>query len=126
MDTPNVDGRAQVLQCTDQFIAALRATPAIQRFVEAERRFEADEEVQRLMETLQRFQRAQRTGEGSVGDMLAVRDAQVRIQNHPLVQEFLAARDGVGGFFQKTNQAISEVLGLDFGQTAGPASSGCC
>jgi hypothetical protein len=47
------------------------------------------------------------------------------IRNHGVVQEFLAARDAVGVFLQETNLAISEVLGLDFGQTAGPAA-GCC
>lgn len=117
--------REKVLRCTDEFIEALKAAPAIRRFAEASCRFEADREVQSLMETLQRFQRAQQTGEVLSAGLQDVRDAQARFRNHLVVQEFLAARDAVGAFLQETNLVISEVLGLDFGQTAGPAGGAC-
>ena len=125
MERANLDGRENVLRRTDEFIEALRATPAVQRFAEASRRFEADQEVQSLMGTLQRFQRAQQTGEVLGTRFQDVRNAQARLQNHPVVQEFLAARDAVGALLQETNLVISEILGLDFGQTVGPAGGAC-
>lgn len=125
MKTANLDGRESVLRCTGEFIEALKATPVVRRFAEAARRFEADQEVQSLMGTLRRFQLAQQNGGVLAGELQDVRDAQMRIRNHRVVQEFLAARDAVGAFLQETNLAISEVLGLDFGQTAGPAGGSC-
>jgi len=125
MEKTNLDGRERVLRCTDEFIEAMKATPAVRRFAEAKRQFEADQEVQSLIGTLQRFQRAQQTGEVLSTGLQDVRGAQARLRDHRVVQEFLAARDAVGAFLQETNQAISEVLGLDVGQTAGPAGGAC-
>lgn len=125
MDTAQLDVGPSVLQRTEEFIEALRATPAIRRFKEASRRFEADQEVQSLLGRLQRFQQAQQRGTATSTEVQDARDAQARIQRHPLVREFLAARNGAGALFLQTNQAISEVMGIDFGQTAGPAGGAC-
>ncbi len=125
METANSDGRDGVLQRTDEFIESLKATSVVRRFDEASRRFETDQEVQSLMGTLRRFQQAQQTGGVLTAELVGVRDAQARLQNHRVVQEFLAARDAVGKFLQETNQAVSEVIGIDFGQTAGPAGGAC-
>lgn len=125
METANLDGREFVLRRTDEFIDALKTTPAVRRFAEASRRFEADQEVQSLMGTLQRFQRAQQTGEVLSPGLQDVREAQARLQDHRVVLEFLAAREAVGALLQETNRVISEVLGVDFGQTAGPAGGAC-
>ena len=125
METANSDGRERVLQRTDEFIESLKATSVVRRFGEASRRFETDQEVQSLMGTLRRFQQAQQTGGVLTAELVGVRDAQARLQNHRVVQEFLAARDAVGKFLQETNQAVSEVIGIDFGQTAGPAGGAC-
>ena len=125
METANSDGRERVLQRTDEFIESLKATSVVRRFGEASRRFETDQEVQSLMGTLRRFQQAQQTGGVLTAELVGVRDAQARLQNHRVVQEFLAAREAVGKFLQETNQAVSEVIGIDFGQTAGPAGGAC-
>lgn len=125
MEGANLDGRENVLRRTDEFIEALKATPVVRRFDEAARRFEGDPEVQSLMGILRRFQQAQQKGGLIATELADVQGAQMRIRNHPVVQEFLAARDAVGELLQETNRAISEVLGLDFGQTAGPAGGAC-
>lgn len=125
MERADLDGREDVLRRTEEFVQALKSTPVVLHFNGAARRFKADLEVQSLMATLQRFQQAQQNGGVTSAELKDVRDAQMRIRNHPVVQEFLAARDAVGAFLQETNQAISEVLGLDFGQTAGPAGGAC-
>lgn len=125
MQTANLEDREGVLLRTDEFIGALESTRVVRRFKEAARRFEEDQEVQSLVQTFRRFQQAQQNG-GVLGNELRdVRDAQARIQKHRVVQEFLESREAAGEFLQKTNGAISEVLGVDFGRTAGPAGGAC-
>lgn len=123
------DDRSAVLERTQEFVAALKATPAVQRFAAVRRRFGVDPEVQRIMGELQQnvdaFQRAQEAGTLREEQIREVREAQARFQGHPLVQEFFQARDAAGTFLQETNRVISETLGLDFGQTAGPAGGAC-
>ncbi len=125
MTAGSLDGQDGVAQRTQAFIEALRTTPVVRRFAEAARRFQSDQEVRELMGTLRHFQEAQQGGNVSAADLRSVRDAQTRMRNHRVVQEFFAAQNGVGTLLQATNQAISEVLGLDFGQTAGPAGGTC-
>ena len=129
MDTIGGDGRSAVLDRTREFIAVLKATPAVERFAAAQARFRTDPEVQQTLEVLQRntdaFQRAQQDGTLREKQVRVVREAQARFQGHPLVQEFFQARDAAGVFLQETNRVISEILGLDFGQTAGPAGGAC-
>lgn len=120
---------SQVLERTREFVAALKATPAVKRFAGAQHRFQTDPEVQRILADLQRkaeaFQRAQQDGTVQQEQIQQVRDAQARFYDHPLAQEFLQARDAAGTFLQETNRMISEILGFDFGQTAGPAGGAC-
>lgn len=129
MDTIGGDGRSAVLERTREFVAALKATPAVERFAAAQARFRTDPEVQEILQGLQSqvddFQRAQQDGTLQEEQIRQVREAQARFQAHPLVREFLEAREAVGLFLQETNRVISGILGLDFGQTAGPAGGAC-
>lgn len=121
--------RSPVLERTREFVTALKATPSVQHFVAAQHRFQTDSEVRQIMADLRRkadaFQKAQQDGTLREEQIRDVREAQARFQGHPLVQEFFQARDAVGLFLQETNRVISEILGLDFGQTAGPAGGAC-
>ncbi len=119
------EGHDLVLAATRAFIDALKATGPIQRFREASRRFDSDQEVQSILKTLQQFQDAQRTGKLIPELADSVREAQIRLRKNAVVKEFLAARDAVNSFLQETNVEISQVLGVNFGQTAGPGG-GCC
>lgn len=121
MDNHHSDQTDNVQQRTDEFIEALLATPALSRFQEAAQRFESDPEVQSLIETLQRFQQAQQAGLDISESLQEVHDAQTRIRNHPVVQEFLSARQELSELIQATNVAISEPIGLNFGQAVGSA-----
>jgi cell fate (sporulation/competence/biofilm development) regulator YlbF (YheA/YmcA/DUF963 family) len=129
MNTIGGDGRSAVLERTREFVAALKATPAVERYAVLQARFRTDPEVQKILEVLQTkvdaFQRAQQDGTLREGQIREVREVQARFQAHPLVQEFFQARDAAGTFLQETNRVISEILGLDFGQTVGPAGGAC-
>jgi cell fate (sporulation/competence/biofilm development) regulator YlbF (YheA/YmcA/DUF963 family) len=118
-------GHEEVLAATRAFIDALKATGPIRRFVEANQRFDSDQEVQSILKTLQQFQDAQRTGK-LIPDLAdSVREAQIRLRKNAIVKEFLAARDAANSFLQETNVEISQVLGVNFAQTAGPAGGNC-
>lgn len=129
MSMASSDGRSMVLERAREFVAALKATPVVQHLIAAEQRFRTDPEVQRILGELQRkvdtFQRAQEAGTLRAEQIRAVREAQARFQQHPLVQEFFGAREAAGLFLQETNRVISEILGLDFGQTVGSAGGAC-
>lgn len=129
METDGGEGRSAVLGRTGEFVAALKATLVVQRFVAAEQCFRTDAEVQRILEDLQSkmqaFREAQQGGTLREEQVREVREAQARFYDHPAAQEFLQARDAVGTFLQETNRVISETLGLDFGQTVGPAGGAC-
>lgn len=120
MRMEKTDGFSEILERTRQFVAALKAVPAVQRFKVAEQRFRTDPELQRIMEELRQkmetFREAQAAGTLRAEQVQQVREAQGRLQQHPLVQEFSAARETAGLFLQETNRVISEILGLDFGQ----------
>ncbi len=125
MEDVSSEGRQAVLQCTDEFIAALKSNPTVKRFHEAARRFETDEEVLSLKKRLRQFEDTRRKKGIPSSHFRDLREAQAQLRNHPVVQDFLTSRDEVGELLQRTNVAISEILGIDFGQTAGPAAS-CC
>lgn len=129
METDGGEGRSAVLERTGELVAALKTTLVVQRFVTAEQRFRTNPEVQRILEDLQSkmqaFQRAQQDGTLREEQVRDVREAQVRFYDHPMVREFFEAREAVGLFLQETNRVISEILGLDFGQTVGAAGGVC-
>ncbi len=130
METDRSDGRSAILERTRALGKALRATPTLQRLAAGEQRFRNDPDVRRIREELQRhlatFQQSQQAGTLQEGHVRGVREAQARLQDHPVVAEFLEARQGVSLFLQETNRAISEILGLDFAQAVRPAGGACC
>lgn len=123
------DGLGLVVQQTTAFVKAVQETAVFQRFSDALRGFETDADVQRLLDDFQRqaeaFQRAQQQGTAKAEQVQAIRQAQTRVQAHALVREFAEAQQALGLFLQETNAVISETLGMDFGQTAGPAGGAC-
>jgi cell fate (sporulation/competence/biofilm development) regulator YlbF (YheA/YmcA/DUF963 family) len=94
-----------------------------------EERFRTDPEAGRILEELEQkvaaLRRAQEEGTVREPDGRAVREAQARFQRHPLVQDLTRARQAAALILQATNQAISEILGLDLAGTVRPPG-GCC
>ncbi len=125
MKPASQEADGQVLVTTRAFIDALKATAPVRRFVEANERMDSDDDVQSILKTIREFQDAQRTGK-LIPDLAdSVRAAQNRLRRNPVVKEFLAAREGANSFLQETNIEISQILGVNFGQTGAPAG-GCC
>lgn len=123
------NGNATVFEKGRELIEALLATPEISAYRRAEARFREDPDLRRLRAEFERvtaaFHRAQARGTLTHAQIREAREVQARLQQHSLVQQFLAARDVAGRCLQEVNRAMSEVLGLDVGATAGPAGGAC-
>jgi len=123
------NGRGVVTERVRELVEALRAAPAIEQFRAAEARFRADTELGLIQAGLrlshERLQKAQREKRHDPRLFQEVRDAQARLQRHPLVIEFVEARQAAQDLLRETNQEMAEVLGVDIGGSVGRAG-GCC
>jgi cell fate (sporulation/competence/biofilm development) regulator YlbF (YheA/YmcA/DUF963 family) len=129
MANNRTDGQAHVLQLADALGAALKNSEVVQHFTAVEQRFRTDPNVQRMLKTLrqeaEKFQHAERTGNLSEEQLQEFRDMQARFQSHPLLRNLQEAREAAGFLLKETNSIISQILGIDFGRTAGPAGGAC-
>jgi cell fate (sporulation/competence/biofilm development) regulator YlbF (YheA/YmcA/DUF963 family) len=116
------------LQVATQALAlALRQSPPIAAFEEAQARLEQDQEAKALLNRLREAQRRyldkQRHGGLTQADIDAVRQAQAAVQRHPTVIAYGQALQVAQAFLPEVNLEISQVLGFDFGAlAAGPGS----
>ena len=126
METGRSDGRAQVLERARELVAALKATPAGERLVEAEQRFRAEPEIQGILGTLREreeaFRQAQEDGTLTQEQIRALREVQAQYRAHPLAQELEFARTGIGVVLRDVNGAMANILDLDVGRIVGPAN----
>jgi cell fate (sporulation/competence/biofilm development) regulator YlbF (YheA/YmcA/DUF963 family) len=122
------DGRGVVTERIRELVESLRAAPAIERFRAAEERFRADTELGRIQAGLrwshEQLQKAEREKRHDPRLFQEVRDAQTRLQRHPLVIEFLTTRQAAQDLLRETNQEMAAVLGVDIGASVGRAG-GC-
>jgi cell fate (sporulation/competence/biofilm development) regulator YmcA (YheA/YmcA/DUF963 family) len=122
------DGRGVVSERARELVEALRATPTIERFRAAQERFRADEELGRmqaeLRESQERLQHAQSERRHDPQLFKRVRDLQEQLQQHPLVLEFVAARQEAQDLLRLANQEMTAILGLDV--AANTPRTGCC
>jgi cell fate (sporulation/competence/biofilm development) regulator YlbF (YheA/YmcA/DUF963 family) len=123
------DGRGAVTERVRELVEALRAAPAIEQFRAAQERFRADTELGRMQAGLrwshERLQRAQQEKRHDPRLFQEVRDAQARLQRHPLVVDFVEARQAAQDLLRETNQEMATILGIDIGGSVGRAG-GCC
>ena len=95
------DGRGIVNEGVRGLVEALRATPTLARFRVALDRFRTDEELGRMQAELrashERLQQAEREKRHDPQIFKEVRELQAQLQEHPLVLEFVAAREAVAG-----------------------------
>jgi cell fate (sporulation/competence/biofilm development) regulator YlbF (YheA/YmcA/DUF963 family) len=129
MNSDGSDGSAEVMKCAQAFVDALKNTPLVHHYSAAERQFRTDPGVQKFLAALREkaraFQRSQEEGTLRQEHIQELREMQAQFQAHPFVQNFQDARQSVGLLFQETNAIMSKILGIDFGQTAGPAGGAC-
>jgi cell fate (sporulation/competence/biofilm development) regulator YlbF (YheA/YmcA/DUF963 family) len=127
MAEPSGDGRGAVTQAVLDLVEVLRADPSIGRFRAAEERLRADAELVRMQAGLrwshEKLQRAASEKRHDARLFQEVRETQARLQRHPLVVEFVTARRAAEELLRETNAAMTAVLGVDIGASAGRAGS---
>ncbi len=104
-----------------ELVSALKTGGAVRHLEVAARRLREDPEVRQLREALDRADAASRhgprdeTAHEQQND--AVREAQLAYQGHPAVRDWFRGELEVRLLLRSVNAAISDILGLDVGQT---------
>jgi cell fate (sporulation/competence/biofilm development) regulator YlbF (YheA/YmcA/DUF963 family) len=105
---------------------AILDLPAYERFAEAKRAVETNEEVQDRIsefESLREdFMLARQSGDAGQEDVRKVQEAQQHLHEHPVMAEYLDAQDRLQERFEVLNDVISEPLDVDFVGESGA----CC
>jgi cell fate (sporulation/competence/biofilm development) regulator YlbF (YheA/YmcA/DUF963 family) len=105
---------------------AIRDLPAYERFEDAKRAVEENDEVQNRIsefESLREdFMLARQSGDADQEDVRRVQEAQQHLHDHPVMAEYLDAQDRLEERFEELNDAISEPLAVDFVGESGA----CC
>ncbi len=122
------DGRTAVSERLGDLVEALLATPTLNRYRVALERFRTDGEILRLQAALrathERFREAQQAKRHDPQLFKEMRELQAQLQEHPVVLEFVAARDGAEDLLRMTNQEMTAILGIDL--AASLPRTGCC
>jgi cell fate (sporulation/competence/biofilm development) regulator YlbF (YheA/YmcA/DUF963 family) len=106
--------------------AAIADLPEYEAYQEAERAVARDEDAQRRIDEFNELRRefamARQTGEASEEDLQELKAAQEELHSMPVMSEYLDAQERLDDRLETLNEAISEPIGIDFGERAG----GCC
>lgn len=124
-----VDGA--VFEAADRLVEALQHTPEWEEWENARAAFDRDEEMQKLRARLQelgtRWQRARSSGRGLAGpEAMELTALQEKLQSHALFERQQDAGRQLIALFQRTNDLISSMLGIDFAANAARRGGGCC
>lgn len=118
----------ELKQATQRLGGALKNTPLLRAHTDALAKMEADARATALLDELQHAQadlRARQSNGGVTADEVArLRQLQAEAQAHPTIAAFIAAEQIAKAYLPQVNQAISDLLGIDFASLG--RVSGCC
>lgn len=107
---------------------ALKDAPSLQVYTAAVARMAGDAQATTLLDELERVQSDMRVrqanGEVTPADTARLRQLQQEVQAHPTIATFLAAQQNVLAYLPEVNQALGDLLGVDFA-SLGRVST-CC
>jgi cell fate (sporulation/competence/biofilm development) regulator YlbF (YheA/YmcA/DUF963 family) len=105
---------------------AITALPEYRAFEEKKADVEADDDLQEQIKSFeqqrQEFMLARQTGDADQEDMLELQQAQQELNDHPVMADYLDAKERLQNRLETLNETISDPLAIDFGGEAG----GCC
>ncbi len=111
-----------------EFVSALKEAAVVRRLEAATRRRREDPEVQRLQEGLDRAEatcrQAPRDETLRERQLETLQEAQRAYHEHPAMGEWYRAETHVRLLLRSVNGALSDVLGLDVGETVRSAREG--
>jgi len=101
-------------------------SPEHEAFVEANKAVQNDAEAQEMIREFEQlrheFMIDREAGRADRQSMREVQDAQRKLHNLPVMEEYLDAQDALQDRLASVNEAISTEIAVDFGGEAG----GCC
>ena len=113
-------------QLASEFGEAITEMPIYQRFAEAKRAVENDEDAQERIQKFEAiredFMLARQTGQADEEDLRELQAAQEELHELDVMSDYLAAQSELELRLQELNEVVSEELVVDFGEKAG----GCC
>jgi cell fate (sporulation/competence/biofilm development) regulator YlbF (YheA/YmcA/DUF963 family) len=105
---------------------AIAALPEYDTFERTKDEVEASPEAQEKIESFEQLRRdfmmARQSGDASQDDLAELQRAQEELHEVPVMADYLEAQKALEERLEAVNEAISEPLAVDFGETAG----GCC
>ena len=107
---------------------ALKKTPSFLAYLEAKERMATDTHAIALLDEFQRVQSVIRVRQSNGGvtanDLARLRQLQSEVQSDPTIAAFMAADQSAKAYVPQVNQAISDLLGIDFASLG--RVQGCC
>ncbi|KAB7512818.1 YlbF family regulator [Halosegnis rubeus] len=117
---------ARVTELASDLGSTIEELDSYQRFTEAKRAVENDEEAQQRIQEFEQlreeFMMARQSGDASNEDLRELQAAQEELNEMPVMAEYLEAQEQMETELQELNKMISAPLSVDFGEKAG----GCC
>ena len=116
----------QLSEATQSLIDNLLASEAFIHYQQAHTRFNADNEALVLMDQLSKSQARvrQQQGKGGVNqaEVASLRLFQQRVQQNPVIMEYVQSQQEAVNFLREINNEISELLGINFATFANHAT----
>jgi cell fate (sporulation/competence/biofilm development) regulator YlbF (YheA/YmcA/DUF963 family) len=126
MNTSHTTLPSSVVDAVEALVENLNHAEPIVRYHQAKGRLEADPDAGRLLAELSTAQTAlrfkQSRGQLTQDDVDRLRALQREVHANPAIREYAETQQAASAYLPLVNQEISELLGLDFAATAGPAS----
>lgn len=105
---------------------AIADLPEYESFERAKEAVEDSEQAQEMIAEFEReraeFAQARQAGEADGSDLAQLQRSQRELHQLPVMAEYLEAQAELEARLERVNEAISDPLALDFGESAG----GCC
>jgi len=118
----------ELKQAALQLGSALKDTASLRAYADARVQMNAYAQATGLLDKLQRAQAdlrvRQLNGGVTADDIARLRQLQSEVQSHPTIAAFLAADQQAKAYLPQVNQAISDLLSIDFASLG--RVQGCC
>ena len=117
----------ELKQAALQLGSALKNTAPLRTYADAHMQMKADAQATALLDELQRAQadvRVRQSNGVTADDIARLRQLQSEVQSHPTIAAFIAAEQKAKAYLPQVNQAISDLLGIDFASLG--RVQGCC
>ncbi|MDZ7265221.1 MAG: YlbF family regulator [candidate division KSB1 bacterium] len=121
----NFNQNGDVRKGASEFAQILRSSRKISAFIEAQEKLNGDAEAKNIIDRFQTMQQLRATGSLRGQDYTEMVQVQQQLQRNPVIRDFIQTQQNAADFLQTVNMTISQILGIDFGATAGKGAGSC-